>query len=1108
MKSIVWLGCLWGFMLACEGGGEIPEQELPLIAPPGFRVTEFVTDRQAHDIFCLTFDPQGRLVVSGPGYIRVITDQDGDGVGDLVQTFADGPQSGAQGLCYEGSDLLCVGDGGLLRYQDRDGDGRADGPPELLLTLRTGGEHDAHAIQLGPDGWWYLIAGNSAQITAKYATLPTSLIKQPRAGALLRFSPDFTRGEIIAEGLRNAYDFALHSSGDVLIFDSDDEREISLPWYRPTRVFHALLGADFGWVSRGWKRPNYFPDMPPVVGNFGRGSPTGMTCYRHTQFPSEYHHAVFALDWTYGRVWCLHLVPQGETWSARVETFLRGAEGQGFAPTDCEVGPDGCLYVSVGGRGTRGAVYRVQAVSAPPNALPSSELESCLSAPQPQASWSRQRWLTQARALGREPFLEAARDSRRVAAQRVRAIEILTELFGGLDEATAVALMESKPAGDRDGHLVRARAMWAWGRTYGQQLEPALLARGLNDPHPQVVRVALEAAQYLSPERDWRPLVMPLARILGSEYRYNRHLAMKLVSRAPAALLKEISQATTQDGPRAVISYALGWLDHPQADVTRVRKAVIPLTITLLRGDYAPDLKLDALRLLQRMLGDLGASEQHSPAFDGYTPLDDLQHLERELDELRSALADVYPTQLTVVDHELSRVLAMLAPANQRLLDKILAQIREESDPVDDIHHLLVAARLPVPRSAAQRQLIAQALIHLDGKFQRRKLPQDSAWNDRLRELYIRLCELDESLAASLLDVQGFGRPAHVLFMAQMPAERLQTAIQAFVRQIQADRDYPWNNDVVFLLGASAEPSHRQLIRSLYDRFSVRGAVLMTLAEKPEEMDRPWFREGLSSSQAEVVEACLMALEKLPPDNSPEEQVALLRATRRLNGDAREYRLRERAVQLLERNTGHREPFLFGEEGYQPQAAAIAAWTRWIELRWPQASSVTASDPDVEALPRRLREVDWSRGDATRGAKLFEMRNCAQCHSGRSALGPDLSGVTSRFSRDDLFVAIVDPSRDVSARYQTTIVQTRQGRTHSGLIVYESVDGLLLRNATLQTVRVETRDIEERRKSPISLMPMGLLKDLTPADYADLYAYLATLGRNRPASAAAGSETP
>ena len=56
------------------------------------------------------------------------------------------------------------------------------------------------------------------------------------------------------------------------------------------------------------------------------------------------------------------------------------------------------------------------------------------------------------------------------------------------------------------------------------------------------------------------------------------------------------------------------------------------------------------------------------------------------------------------------------------------------------------------------------------------------------------------------------------------------------------------------------------------------------------------------------------------------------------------------------------------------------------------------------------------------------------------------------------------------------------------------LEAALSRNATNQTFRIETREIVNRSRSPVSLMPNGLLKDLRPEDYADLYAYLRTLG--------------
>lgn len=1058
--------------------------------PEGFEVVEFADDTLAHDIFCMTLDSQGRVAVAGAGYVKILIDRDGDGRAESAKLFADSPKNGAQGMFFHGRSLLAVGDAGLLRYRDQNGDDVADGPPDVLIKLKTGGEHDSHSIQQGPDGWWYLIAGNTSEVKPSYASLPTSPVRLPRAGVILRFKPDLAGGEIFADGMRNAYDFTFNAQGDLFTYDSDDERDISLPWYRPTRVFHVLPGADLGWVSRSWKRPNYFFDMPPVIGSFGRGSPTGLTCYRHTQFPADYHGAVFALDWTYGRVLCLKLRPSGASWAAAPEVFMTGQGGYGFAPTDCEVGPDGSLFVSVGGRGTRGAVYRIRAKGRTATGVAdASPLDAILKAPQPLASWSRSQWWPKARTLKKEAFVEAALDGKRPAAERLRAIEIVTELHGGFEPKTIHLLSAIEPA------EVRARAVWSYGRTQAQTLDAAILATFLQDADAMVARSALEAAQTLGPDADWSKLIPPLARQLGSSERFNRALASAVIARMPESLLPTMSQAATDHSARAVVSYAAGWLAHVGSDLARVRQAMSPVTIALLEGDYPPDLKLDALRLVQWMLGDLWPSDRHPAAFDSYAPGIDPAELERDWDDLRIQLAELYPTGSPLIDTELSRVLAMLSPVNQKLLDRILAPLTAESDPVEDIHQLLVAARIPVPRTTDQRQKIAEALVRIDAKFAERALPQDSAWNDRFKDLYKALASFDEFLAPVMVDVPGFGRPGHVLFMSEMPERRLNDAIRAFAQQIAADDDYPWNNDVVFLLGASSDPAHRQLIRDQANRFAVQGAVLMTLADQVQPAERPLMIAGLESSQIEVVQACLSALEALPASMESAEQLALLKALRRLGADEREFAARERVVSLLQRNTGYVTPYIFGKEGFRPQAESVNAWTQWCLQKWPvETQSALGGDADaVSQLRETLAKVDWSQGDVPRGLKLFQTRSCAQCHGGRTALGPDLSGVAGRFSKEDLFTAIVLPSRDVSARYQTTIIQTGAGKTLSGLIVYESTDGLLLRNAAHQTFRVETTEIEERRKSPVSLMPGGLLKDLQPADYADLYAYLASL---------------
>ena len=210
------------------------------------------------------------------------------------------------GLFWEGDKLFCMGDGGLRRYRDADGEGRKR-TPELIYPLKTNGEHGAHAIRRGPDGWLYVLCGNNTGITRKKATLATSPIREPVAGYVLRFPPDFRGCEIVADGFRNAYAFDFNSAGDLFTFDSDNERCVSLPWYEPTRCYHVLSGGHYGWQNPqhadSWRMPPYFLDVVAPVATLGRGSPTGVVCYRHSQFPAKYRDGLFLCDWTFGRIY-------------------------------------------------------------------------------------------------------------------------------------------------------------------------------------------------------------------------------------------------------------------------------------------------------------------------------------------------------------------------------------------------------------------------------------------------------------------------------------------------------------------------------------------------------------------------------------------------------------------------------------------------------------------------------------------------------------------------------------------------------------------------------------------------------------------------------------
>jgi len=401
-----------------------------------------------------------------------------------------------------------------------------------------------------------------------------------------------------------------------------------------------------------------------------------------------------------------------------------------------------------------------------------------------------------------------------------------------------------------------------------------------------------------------------------------------------------------------------------------------------------------------------------------------------------------------------------------------------------------------VELDAGQSAKVAEALINLDAKIAAGKFERDSNWDDRVDELYAELVARDPDLPGRLVAHPAFGRPGHVMFMSKFSDDEHLEAVAKFVAQIKATPDYAWTSEVVFAVGSTSDPEHLDLVRGLYDNFELRMAVLMVLADEPEEQDRELLASGLELGALEVITACVEALEKLPAARNGVEMACLARLLRRLGTEKPEYELRERVVKLLERNSGERFDFVFGHAGHAPQAEAIEKWTEWVPRQFPEEAQahLGAAAADVQTLRQRLAGVAWDAGDAERGRKVYTSRACAQCHGGGRAVGPDLAGAAGRFSREDLFVAIALPNRDVSPRYQTVLVETKGGKTLSGMVVYESVDGLMLRNGANQTFRIEASQIASKRSLATSLMPEGLLNDLNETDLADLYAYLKSLG--------------
>ncbi len=1099
-----------------------------LRAPEGFAVTWYADDDLAHDIFSMTTDAQGHVWVSGAGYLRVLMDRDGDGRADHSQLFADAPRSGAQGLWCEGSEIYCVGDGGLLRFTDRDQDLQADGPPEKLVPLRTSSEHHAHAVRRGPDGFLYVIAGNDTGIDSRYAG-SGSPVDRPKAGVLLRIDPEKFTTTIVCDGFRNAYDFDFDTNGRIYVYDSDDERDVSFPWYRPTRVIQVLSGGTAGWFTRTWKPPDSALDLMPVVARLGRGSPTGVVWYNHRMFPRAYRQTLFVADWTFGRVVVVRprYDPSTGTWTSTLELFLQSDGSIGFAPTDLAVGVDGALYVSVGGRGTRGSVYRISwpadlatGKASPPESVraeinPSvessrtaaaSETElpkaagkteskslevntwaSLLDAPDFFSPAGRRRWEDQARALGSAALCDAMLDPTLPELWRVRAVQIHASLFGGLPTAIHRSLQQAPVP-------LRISAAWCWGR-WPERTAPEhvdITMGYLSDVDPCVVRALFDGLcgqDYLDSLADNRELCRALARALSGPARDVRQQAVYTLSRSSRKLRENVADQMKTLSFAGLITLAAAAAkagDPPTHWIGAICEQLHPNVTT--------GLLLDAVRTLQLLAGDARTFTGKESVLDGYSLDKPEWVLELDRARMHQLLRNLYPTGSAEVDRELERLAAMIQSEESMLRQAILQHCDATSSPTDDIHRLVVLSRLTGTPDPTQLKQIAEVWALIEHKIHARGWHTDRHWPVRWQELLKIYLDRDARFAQALVEAESFGHPGHCCLLPLLPEACLAKALDRIWQWLDKYPEEEWPAELARAAVRTGRVSDRQRLVARMAGGADQATIIEALAENPHPSERPWYREALYSHSPSTVRAAVAALALLPPSDSIEETAALISALRKLGGDPINWEARQTVSRLLERVVPENFGFIYGTEGHRAQPWVVEGWRHWLQHNAPHlVEKVFGHAADSRQLDELLAQVNWQQGDALRGQKIAQRKGCSQCHSSRYALGPDLSGITRRFSRYDLFRVIAFPNLDVSPRYQTRLVETVDGRIVQGAVIYESVDGITLVTPEQRTVRIEQGQIARQENSPLSLMPAGLLEDLTLQDLADLYAWLATL---------------
>ncbi|MBS1825349.1 MAG: HEAT repeat domain-containing protein [Acidobacteria bacterium] len=678
--------------------------------PDGFSVEVAAPAEKTGSLVAFTFDSLGRPVVSKErAHPTILIDANNDGVFEGEKVFSD-KVTAAQGLWFEGRTLYAVakdtagGQAGLYRMEDKDGDDSADTFERISTFERSIGEHGPHDIRRAPDGSVTIMLGNhtapppdkvdplsplrnynEAQFLERYwdARGHAKGILAP-GGVLVRWNRDNNTFTHIFGGLRNAYNHAYNRDGEAFTFDSDMEWDINMPWYRPVRSLHGIPGGDYGWRSGSGKLPSDFLDTLPPFHEAGRGSPVGVEFYHHNVYPQRYFDAFLEGDWSRGRILVSNPRRAGATYGLSTEP-RELVHGEPLNVTDLEVGPDGFVYFTMGGRDTEGGFYRIRYT---PGMIegwfrrsPPKGVLGVVRQPQPLSSWGHAALLKAKETMGeawQRELTSLAKDHSANTDDRVQGLLILQRLGPAPHVELLVELSEAKDPS------VRAAAVYLSGlhpSTEGKKLA----AGALKDPDPLVRRRAAEALlrQGLTPDQQPWVSAENLLALLADTDRFVRYAARLALERVPRA--QWAKPALELSGQNAAIEATLA-LTRTAATPEDLAPIVAKQLSLLRAGGFGVE---DEMRLLRAIQVTAIAHK------DGLPP--------SARKQIFDAIAPRFPTSYQRFNMEYARLLAYSAQPDA--IKEILAELRsDESEPQLQIHYVYCLRTIKTGWTKEQKQ--------------------------------------------------------------------------------------------------------------------------------------------------------------------------------------------------------------------------------------------------------------------------------------------------------------------------------------------------------------------------------------------------------------------
>ena len=165
---------------------------------------------------------------------------------------------------------------------------------------------------------------------------------------------------------------------------------------------------------------------------------------------------------------------------------------------------------------------------------------------------------------------------------------------------------------------------------------------------------------------------------------------------------------------------------------------------------------------------------------------------------------------------------------------------------------------------------------------------------------------------------------------------------------------------------------------------------------------------------------------------------------------------------------------------------------QWLRANPALTMAISNKQGEIARLKTVLTPETIRAGDAHRGRALYS-QSCALCHrlfESGAEIGPELTGA-NRTDVDYLLQNILDPNALIGKDYQSTTIETTDGRVLVGMIRGEDANAITLKTLA-DAVVVPRGDVKKVTISEVSMMPEGLISALPPDGVRDLFTYLAS----------------